>query len=57
MSTATQQLITTLDQAVTAVAQNAGIPLDLLAEWARIPAVSLQQDIGDHRDDLEEQYG
>jgi len=54
------QTIATLDQAVTAAAsaaQNAGVPLDQLAEWARIPAQELRQDIDDHRDGLDEQYG
>jgi len=54
------QSIDTLDQAVTAVASaahTAGIPLDSLVTWTRIPAEDLQQDIDDHRDDLKEMYG
>lgn len=57
---ALNQTIATLAQAVTGIAssaQNAGIPLDSIASWTRIPAEDLQQDINDHRDDLEEQHG
>ncbi|MFD7596306.1 DNA-binding protein [Kitasatospora sp. NPDC059812] len=52
--------IAALDEAVIAVAsaaQTAGIPLDELSTWTYIPAEDLRQDIDDHRDDLEEQYG
>jgi hypothetical protein len=67
LATATHELIdtinrtiTTLDQAVTAIAcsaHTAGIPLDHLADWTRIPTDDLRQDIEDHQADIEDQYG
>jgi hypothetical protein len=67
LSTATRQLIdtlnqaiATLDQAVTGIASSAhtaGIPLHHLAAWTHIPADELQQDIDDHQADIEDQYG
>ncbi|MFL4909350.1 DNA-binding protein [Streptomyces sp. MMS24-I2-30] len=54
------QSIDTLDHAVTAIAsaaQSAGVPLDHLATWTHTAVEVLQQDIDDHRDDLEDRYG
>ena len=66
LAATTQQLLGTLDRAIgtlteasigiASAAQTAGIPLDQLSTWTHIPAEDLQQDIDDHRDDLEEQY-
>jgi hypothetical protein len=54
------QSIDTLDHAVIAIAsaaQSAGVPLGHLATWTHTAVEVLQQDIDDHRDDLEDQCG
>ncbi|MET9618137.1 hypothetical protein [Kitasatospora indigofera] len=67
LAATTQQLLGTLDRAIgtlteasigiASAAQTAGIPLAQLSTWTHIPAEDLRQDIDDHREDLEEQYG
>ncbi|MFC1414159.1 DNA-binding protein [Streptacidiphilus sp. N1-12] len=67
LSTATHQLIDTLNQAIATLdhaitgiassAHTAGIPLHHLAQWTHLPTDELQQDIDDHQAHIEDQYG